>query len=157
MSELNRQAFLDMIARSELGPLVDDARTDRGYRVIVGSTPSSPILMDSYADHPRKLVRIRANLFSTAAGRYQILARNFDAYRVQLQLSDFSPSSQDRIALQMIAEAHALPFIDDGELVRAIALCSHLWASLPGAGYGQRENELAELEAAYIAAGGELA
>lgn len=141
-------AFLDMIAHSEgTAGLGDD-----GYNVIVGGT-----LFTSYADHPRKLVHIRLGLDSTAAGRYQLLERYFDDYKKLLGLHDFSPVSQDLIAIQQIRECHALDLIKEGEFTKAVAACTHIWASLPGAGYGQHENKLNTLLAAYTASGGETA
>lgn len=152
----NRQAFLDTIAFSELGGRLL-AISDNGYNVIVGSTPKKPILFDSYADHPRRLVKINENLSSTAAGRYQLLARYFDPYKKLLGLKDFSPASQDAIALQQIKERRALDDIDAGRFDVAVSKVRNIWASLPGAGYGQHENKLADLEAKFIEKGGNLA
>jgi len=39
----------------------------------------------------------------------------------------------------------------------AIDKCKNIWASLPGAGYGQHENSVDKLIAAYKAAGGVVA
>ena len=49
-------------------------------------------------------------------------------------LKDFSPKSQDAVALQQIKERGALPMIDRGDIRQAIDRCSNIWASLPGAG-----------------------
>ena len=46
--------------------------------------------------------------------------------------------SQDAVALQQIKERGALPMID--RIRQAIDRCSNIWASLPGAGYGQFEH-----------------
>ena len=54
-------------------------------------------------------------------------------YRKQLGLKDFSPKSQDAVALQQIKERGALPMIDRGDIRQAIDRCSNIWASLPGA------------------------
>jgi len=148
-------AFLDMIAYSELKGLIEIS--DRGYNVIVGSTLKKPILFSSYADHPRKLIQINANLKSTAAGRYQLLSRYFDVYRKRLNLNDFSPLSQDLIAIQQIKERKAIPLIKAGKFEVAVTACSNIWASLPGNNYGQHTNDIAELKAAYINAGGTVA
>jgi muramidase (phage lysozyme) len=148
----NIDAFLAMIAHSEGTALIGD----RGYNCLVGSTPQKPVLFDSYADHPRIKVRLRQDLFSTAAGRYQILARYFDAYKARLALPDFSPSSQDAIAIEMIREQRALPDVQAGRFDAAVAKCANIWASLPGAGYGQHENQLAALRDAFIKEGGQL-
>lgn len=156
-SESNRKAFLDTIAWSEICPDLL-ALSDNGYNIIVGSTPKRPFLFDSYADHPRRPIYIpKIGNYSTAAGRYQILARYFDAYKRLLALPDFGRESQDRIAMQMITECGALQSIDAGRLSDALLLCKSRWASLPGAGYGQHEQVLADLTRAYVTAGGILA
>lgn len=146
--EQNRKAFLDMIARSE----GTKGRGEDGYNVLVGGC-----LFNSYADHPRQLIAIpRYKVKSTAAGRYQLLARYYDAYKEKLNLPDFSPASQDAIALQQIKECKALADIDAGRIAQAIKKCRRIWASLPGAGYGQHENSLDYCLAAYEKAGGIL-
>ncbi|MDE2441396.1 MAG: glycoside hydrolase family 104 protein [Betaproteobacteria bacterium] len=142
----NQKAFLDMIAHSEGTTRYGD---QNGYNVIVGGS-----LFDSYVDHPRKLVQLSPTLRSTAAGRYQLLARYFDTYKAQLHLPDFSPYSQDTIALQQIRECHAIDDIEAGRFDEAVAKCAHIWASLPGAGYGQHENQLDKLRLSYHEAGG---
>lgn len=149
----NLGAFLDMIAESEIGNALL-MRSANGYNVLVGSTATHPLLFTSYATHPNILNRATN---STAAGRYQLLHRYYEAYSRQLDLLDFTPESQDAIAIQQIRECHAIPLIEAGKIAEAIAACAHIWASLPGAGYGQHENKLAELETAYRNAGGKLA
>lgn len=146
----NRGAFLDMIAFSEGTARVPDS--DDGYRVIVGGQ-----VFDGYADHPRVLVQLRPGLASTAAGRYQLLARFWDVYRRQLGLPDFSPASQDAVALQQIRERGALADVDAGRVGEAVNKVRNIWASLPGAGYGQREESLDRLVVAYRDAGGAVA
>lgn len=155
----NHQAFLEMIAFSELGQaLLDRPDTDRGYKVIVGSTPLKPILMTHYRDHPRRLIVLNdKGLKSTAAGRYQLLGRYFDHYKALLKLPDFGPESQDAIALQQIKEQGAMDDIESGHFQIAVAKVCNIWASLPGAGYGQHENVMGALEAAYERAGGQFA
>lgn len=141
-----------MIAYSEGTSKIPNS--DDGYRVIVGSTINHPILMSSYENHPHIFEHISKTLASTAAGRYQLLAKYYDVYKVQLHLPNFSPESQDIIALQQIKECHALDDIDAGDILSAIHKCAHIWASLPGAGYGQHEQKTVDLLAAYHNAGG---
>ena len=43
--------------------------------------------------------------------------------------------------MQRIKERGALPMIDRGDIRQAIDRCSNIWASLPGAGYGQFEHK----------------
>ena len=95
-------------------------------------------LFTDYSDHPLKLVTLNTKLKSTGAGRFQLLSRWWDAYLRQLGLKDFSPKSQDAVALQQIKERGALPMIDRGDIRQAIDRCSNIWASLPGAGYGPK-------------------
>lgn len=149
----NLDAFLTMIAISEGTQPIGD----RGYNCIVSSTPQTPILFTNYVDHPRLRIHLRPDLVSTAAGRYQILERYYDAYKFQLGLKDFSPPSQDAIAIQMIRERNALTDIEAGRFEEAVAKCSNLWASLPGNTYGQHQNALADLQQAFSDAGGVLA
>lgn len=149
----NLSAFLTMIAVSEGTEPIGD----RGYDCIVGSTPEHPVLFGSYADHPRVKVRLRPDLVSTAAGRYQILERYYDSYKAQLGLKDFSPESQDAIATQMIREQRAFADVAAGRFDEAVAKCSSIWASLPGNTYGQHQNALAALRQAFAVAGGQLA
>jgi muramidase (phage lysozyme) len=155
----NLQAFLDTIAFSELGPELL-AESDNGYDIVVGSRPGHAHLFDSYDDHPRLHIPLMIHgkaIESTAAGRYQILARYFDVYRMQLGLPDFGHDAQDSIAIQMIRECHAVQDIEAGNFTTAARKCASRWASLPGAGYGQSEHHMTDLIAAYIAAGGALA
>lgn len=147
-----RTAFLDMLAWSEGTDKPGQPTRNRGYDVIVGGS-----LFTSYYDHPRKLITLNPKLKSTAAGRYQLLSRYWDAYRKQLGLKDFSPASQDAVALQQIKERRALQLIDDGNIRQAIDRCSNIWASLPGAGYGQHEHKIDNLLKKFEEAGGHIA
>lgn len=149
----NLAAFLDMIAVSEIGTKLL-ALSDDGYNVCVGSTPAHPILFSDYSHHPR--IR-NAATNSDAAGRYQFMGRYWAPYKAQLHLPDFGPEAQDRWAVQLIRECRAVDLIKAGDFAAAVHACRSRWASLPGAGYGQHENDLASLQAAYTAAGGVLA
>ncbi|QBH02015.1 glycoside hydrolase family 24 protein [Xanthomonas oryzae] len=145
----NLVAFLDMVAWAEGTDKPSQPTKDHGHDVLVGGG-----LFDGYADHPY-VPALR--VFSTAAGRYQLLRRYYDAYRKTLRLSDFSPLSQDLIALQQIRERRALGLIQAGRIQEAIAKLSSIWASLPGAGYKQHVQKLDDVIAAYLRAGGQVA
>lgn len=145
----NLAAFLDVLAFSEGTTKFGN---NEGYDVIVGGE-----LFTSFKDHPNKAVSLpKLGIKSTAAGRYQILARYYKAYKASLNLVDFGPVSQDMIAIQMIKEQKALKLIAEGHFEEAVAACSNIWASLPGAGYGQHENKMEILKAKYIEFGGKL-
>lgn len=147
----NMAAFLDMLAYSEGTKGVGDD----GYNVIVGSTKANPILFTNYDDHPRKLVFLPSiGKSSTAAGRYQLLARYFDYYKKELGLKNFSPLAQDLIAIEQIKEQGAYVNVLSGNFVESIEKCKNIWASLPGNDYGQHQNKLADLLTAYESFGG---
>lgn len=147
-ADMNIKAFLDMIAASE----GTAGRGDNGYNILVGGGT-----FDSYDDHPRRVIQVRAGLASSAAGRYQFLARTWDSLAARLSLPDFSPQSQDTAAIELIRERGALNDVKAGRVEVAIQKVARIWASLPGAGYNQPERRLSYLIAAYQNAGGTLA
>lgn len=135
----NLAKFLTLIGHSE--GTIQVLGSDNGYNVMVGNG-----LFHDYSDHPRPRIWCESiKEFSSAAGKYQIMARFFDSYKHSLNLKDFSPDSQDKIALQMIKECHATQPIIDGNIELAIKACKSRWASLPGAGYNQHENKMQDL------------
>ncbi len=142
----NVVAFLDMLAWSE-GTI---GKGDDGYNDIVD--PAG--FFSDYSTHPNLLVQVNAKIKSTAAGRYQLLSRYYEPYRKQLGLPDFSPVSQDKIAIQQIKERKAYQLIIAGKITDAISRCSNIWASLPGNTYGQRQHKLADLIRIYQRFGG---
>ena len=58
---------------------------------------------------------------------------------------------------EQFRERRALPLIDAGNLAGAVAAISSIWASLPGSPYGQHTQSMADIQSAYLAAGGTLA
>jgi len=140
----NVRAFLDMIAYAE----GTAGRGEDGYNILFGYGT-----FNSYADHPRVYVPY-GTTSSSAAGRYQILARTWDGLRGKLGLTDFSPASQDAAAVELIRERGALADVQAGRTAAAIRKVAKVWASLPGAGYDQPERNLTALLQAYARAGG---
>lgn len=157
----NVLAMLDMLAWSELG--TDYLRrSDDGYNVIVTGIDGKLELFADYATHPfaggrKSKIINNKGLTSNAAGRYQQMLRHWAHYRDLLDLPDFGPLSQDRLAIQHIRECRALNNVRAGHIVQAVSRCRNIWASLPGAGYNQREHRIEDLLAHYLAAGGTLA
>lgn len=143
----NLAAFMRAIRVGE-GTLGPD-----GYRTIVGGS-----LFDDFSDHPRVKVWIpRISDYSSAAGAYQMIRRTWDGVQAKLGLPDFSPASQDLACIELIRQRGGLRLAMNGQFAAAVEKCKKEWASLPGAGYGQREESLAKLQAEYINAGGQLA
>ncbi|OOW99283.1 lysozyme [Xanthomonas citri pv. glycines] len=156
----NVVAFLDMLAHSE-GTSTSPATKNAGYDVIVTGADRKPEIFTDYSRHPfaggRKSKAINSKgLTSNASGRYQFMLKDYAHYRDLLKLPDFGPLSQDRWALQLIKERRAIADIQAGRFVEAVAKVRNLWASLPGAGYGQPEHAIEKLIAAYAKAGGKV-
>lgn len=158
-------AFLDMLAVSE-GTSTSPITKNDGYDVIVTGLDANgrrtPEVFTDYSAHPFANGR-KSKVFnskgqtSNASGRYQFMLKDWAHYKAQLQLPDFSPLSQDKWAIQLIRERGAIPDIKAGNFEAAVSKCRNIWASLPGAGYGQHENDIGKLLAAYKAAGGVVA
>lgn len=149
VANVNERAFLDMIAYAEGTTGAD------GYNTLFGGGK-----FESFADHPRQIFSFKnkrgENLKTSAAGRYQFLARTWDALQRRLSLPDFGPESQDAAALELVRERGALADVQAGRVSLAIAKCAKIWASLPGAGYAQPERKLTTLIAQFQSAGGNL-
>jgi muramidase (phage lysozyme) len=147
----NLAAFLSMVSESE-GTLHHPLTVCKGYDVIVTGI-DGPEIFKGFKMHPfdcRPPKKINnQGLYSTASGRYQILLHNYRAYKCDLSLPDFSPSSQDAIALQLILEKDAILDINEGRIETAIIKCANIWASLPGNNYGQHQNKLNDLIASF--------
>ncbi|WP_447887688.1 glycoside hydrolase family 24 protein [Serratia fonticola] len=156
----NLQAFLDMLAWSE-GTSTSPATKNKGYDVIVTGVDKKPEVFTDYSDHPfnkgrpSKVINSKG-LTSNASGRYQFMLKDWAHYRALLKLPGFGPESQDKWAIQLIKERRALQDIEAGNIQAAISKCRNIWASLPGAGYGQPEHKLDLLIAQYRKAGGVL-
>ncbi len=141
----NLRAFLTMIQYSE-GTYGQNA-----YRTLYGGQ-----LFNGYSDHPNIAIT-KGGITSTAAGAYQILHSTWEGVAQSLGLTDFSPLSQDRAAIELISKRGALEDVLAGRFETAIDKCRKEWASFPGAGYGQGERSIALLTQVYQKAGGQMA
>nr|WP_315242852.1 glycoside hydrolase family 104 protein [uncultured Albidiferax sp.] len=148
---VNTRAFLDMLAYSE------GTGSPDGYRAMFGY-PRRDRIVSSLADHPRQYFSFTDSTGrvqkTSAAGRYQFLARTWDELAKKLGLPDFGPDSQDAAALELVRQRGALGDVRAGRITAAVAKCAKTWASLPGAGYNQPERKMDSLLSAYRGAGG---
>ncbi len=98
------------------------------------------------------------NDFSTAAGAYQI---NHPTWLVWSALpgtpSDFSPSSQDALAVAGLKLIGALPDVVAGNFASAIQKASGTWASMPGSTAQQNPAQYSAVLAMYQNYGGNIA
>lgn len=141
--------FLSLTAFSE-GTSTNPLTQNKGYDVIVTGV-GGPEIFSDYDFHPfasgrpGKLIRKEPPLYSTASGRYQLLYRWWSKYKISLRLNDFSPASQDAVAIQQIRERGALDMILAGNIEDAITACANIWASFPGNTYGQNSHSMSTL------------
>lgn len=109
-----------------------------------------PLAMAQAAGYPNGAV-------STAAGAYQINRPTYKGAAAALGVSDFSPDTQDRIAIYLIRQKGALADVLAGRVEVAAGKVRKVWASLPNAGYGQRTVSMQAFLNQYTNAGGALA
>ena len=156
----NTQAFLRAIRYGE------GTSSEYGYRTLYGGA-----LFNSYDQHPALTgwgggrlsdaqcagAGFGPGCVSTAAGAYQINKPTWNRISAKLQLTDFSPESQDLAALELIREKGALADVAAGRVDLAVSKVRKIWASLPGAGYGQGEVALSTFKNHYLQNGGTYA
>lgn len=91
---------------------------------------------DDFSQHPRRAIPINLPGYegkkSTAAGAYQINAPTYDDFAPSLGVTDFSPASQDALALAILQRTGAYDALLQGDIAGAFRLASSRWASLPG-------------------------
>jgi muramidase (phage lysozyme) len=125
---------------------------EAGYHRIVGG--------GTFADdsvHPRVKVFIpKYQVYSTAAGAYQIIWPTWAALCKQYGFTDFTPETQDEAAVALIIGRRALDDVIAGNLKSAVQKCAQEWASLPGSTAGQRTEAFEDVQNEYLAHGGRL-
>ena len=104
---------------------------NHGYDVIVGGE-----LFTDYSDHLSQTCHAKPKLKSTGADATSFFPVGGMPIASSLAWKTF-PKSQDAVALQQIKERMLTWAIDRGDIRQAIDRCSNIWASPPGAGYGQ--------------------
>ena len=120
--EANVKKFLDFLGRAE----------GADYNTIVGGKQFT-----DFGAHPRVVGLRTAEGPSTAAGKYQIVGTTYDAVAPKLGIRDFSPDSQDKIAVELIRQKGALEDVRNGNFDAAVGKLGGTWASLPSSPYSQ--------------------
>ena len=149
MVEINnqRKAFLDMLAWSE--ELITDVRKPEIMVWRHCRRRAIYWLLRSPSQTCHAKLKLKSNRRRTLPASFPVGGMP----TATLSLKDFSPDGRC-MALQQIKERGALPMIDRGDIRQAIDRCSNIWASLPGAGYGQFEHKADSLIAKFKEAGG---
>lgn len=125
----NVRRFLDYIAESE-------GTTQHGYRTAFGGG-----VIEDLSRHPGKRYKFtqtdgKQNTTS-AAGRYQFLAKTWNTLANKYKFDDFGERSQDLGAIALLAESGALDDVVNGDFGSAIQKAGGTWASLPSSPYAQ--------------------
>jgi muramidase (phage lysozyme) len=148
----NVAAFLKAIAAAEGG----------GYDFKYGALKDRPNDRWRFTDtstHPGPGIDGK----STAAGMYQITRPTWQHHGGKLGLADFSPRTQDLIAVEILRSLGVIDEIRDGRIGAAMPRVATIWAALPkGAGQAnhypaQRYMTFEHFLSAYRRAGGESA
>jgi len=157
----NMQAFLMAIRYGE------GTAAANGYHIVYGgglfhNMSDHPTITGEWKgkqlpDHYCKGAGLNPPCFSTAAGAYQFLRPTWKKLKLLLQLPDFSPDSQDLAAIELIREKGALQDVIDGRIDEAIRKVKPVWASIPGATYGQPTASLSAWKNVYLNSGGQMA
>jgi muramidase (phage lysozyme) len=97
---------------------------------------------------------------TTAAGMYQITRPTWQHHGGKLGLTDFSPRTQDLIAVEILRSLGVIEAIKEGEIAEVMPKVARTWAALPkGPGQcnhypPQRYMGFETFLAAYLSAGG---
>ncbi|PAX51577.1 glycoside hydrolase family 24 protein [Brunnivagina elsteri] len=86
---------------------------------------------------------------STAAGAYQMLDKSWWDLQPKLKLPDFSPQSQDRMAVEYIRRNNAIRDIESGNFAKAACKVGKIWASFPCNSYNQNPKSIQKLSNYY--------
>ena len=105
-----------------------------------------------FKDHPRKL-QTGGGYTSDAAGRYQFLSTTWDPLAKKLGLEDFSPTSQDKAAIELSRQYDVTQELlqKEGMSMKVSSFLGRQWASFPGKtiGLGQPTQKLKEIQNVY--------
>ena len=155
----NISAFLATLSHSEgTDRAADPYRVTFGFKHTIANLRDHPAVTGEWVGEPLDFLGpAYKGLYSTAAGKYQLIKPTWLALKAKLNLTDFTGPSQDDAAIQLIKEAGALDLVMGGQVTEALTRCSAIWASLPGSDSGQPQTEIADLLHTYMNDGGSLA
>lgn len=156
----HREPYMTSNVAALLATIRHSEGTDRAadpYRVVFGFEYT----IVSLSDHPAitgEWLGVETRFGHTsAAGAYQIEVKTWLSCKTALRLIDFTGTSQDDAAIQLLKQCGALTRVNAGMFESAIEACNKIWASLPGSDSGQPQVDIDRLTNVYAAAGGGFA
>ena len=122
-TNVNVKAFLKLIRYAEHGN-----ESDRVYYKLYGGKRE----FTDTSTHPLEEPIEAWGRKSTAAGAYQILNGTWYEANKRGIASDFTPFSQDKIAIWLIQTKGAMQYVMSGNVEEVITRMRGTWSSLPG-------------------------
>lgn len=120
LADRNVAAFLKAIAEAEGGGY------DFKYGAVKGKR-KDPWRFSDYSTHPGPGYGGR----TTAAGMYQINVDTWLNHGSKMGLTDFSPKTQDLLAVEILRSKGVIEKIKAGDIANAIGPAAKKWAALP--------------------------
>jgi muramidase (phage lysozyme) len=120
LADRNVGAFLRAIAEAEGGGY------DFKYGAIKGKR-NDPWRFSDFSTHPGP----GFGGSTTAAGMYQITIATWRQHGGRMGLTDFSPTTQDLIAVEILRSLRIIDKIKSGDIAGAIGRAARTWAALP--------------------------
>ncbi len=154
----NVQAFARCVRSAESNNKDDGS----AYRTLYGGEQVTDL-----SCHPR-IAKVSPWGYTSAAGAYQAMCAvpgrvQTDTWGdfcrdlgVPVEAMPFDQSTQDAFCVWCIRRRGALQAVIDGDLERAVTLCSFEWASFPPGRYGQPTTTIDKLRAVFLQYGGWL-
>jgi muramidase (phage lysozyme) len=126
LADRNVGAFLKAIAEAEGGGY------DFKYGAVKGKR-NDPWRFSDFSTHPGP----GFGGSTTAAGMYQITIATWRQHAGKMGLTDFTPLTQDLIAVEILRSLRVIEKIKGGDIAGAIGPAANTWAALPmGPGLG---------------------
>lgn len=126
----NARDYLNMLAASE----GTATQGNNGYNIMFRGG-----VFNDYSAHPNQrheyIDKQGRKGVSTAAGRYQFLKGTYDSVAKQLGITDFSPESQDKVAIALMLQK-GVDFNDGADLASNVGRINNVWTSLAGSTLG---------------------
>lgn len=94
-----------------------------------------------FSQHPNVVGLTTPDGPSTAAGKYQITGTTYRDVAPKIGVNDFSPESQNQVAIELIRRNGALDDVLAGNYEPAIKKLGGVWASLPSSNYNQPKRD----------------
>ncbi|WP_145510919.1 glycoside hydrolase family 24 protein [Yersinia kristensenii] len=133
--------YLDVLSKAE----GTAGYANSGYNTMFGGDQFYDV-----SDHPRQLKNFTqtdgTKNKTSAAGRYQFTRDSWDDAAKSLNLTDFSPRSQDLAALFLIQRAGQLENVVNGNFAEATGGLGSVWASLPSSNYDQPKRSWEDIQ-----------